>query len=186
MPTYVAYSVYVCNCDSGLAWPQARSYGCDPPLELEASSSNSNMLHLQLQLPQTAHRCSSFRNHRPVTQPQSYVCVWVCVCSGRKSENNCMKTRDGSLKEARTANAASSDERQTKRGRQQAAKHTHSCTPHVASWTSSIGKRLVGLDQSRVRRVLGSPANRIIPFVCTLMVQLRHLCYQDKVQLTQA
>lgn len=127
MPTYVAYSVYVCNCDSGLAWPQARSYGCDPPLELEDSSSNSNMLHLQLQLPQTAHRCSSFRNHRPVTQPQSYVCICVCVCSGRKSENNCMKTRDGSLKEARTANAASSDERQTKRGRQQAA-HTHTHT----------------------------------------------------------
>lgn len=128
MPTYAAYTVFVCNCDSasafwpGLAEPRARSYGCDPPLELEAS--NSNMLHLQLQLPQTAHRCSSFRNHRPVTQtllPQS---MCVCVCSGRKSENNCKKTRDGSLQEAWTANAASADERQTKSGRQQAA-HTH-------------------------------------------------------------
>lgn len=131
---YAYLCCILCIClqlHSGLAWPQARSYGCDPPLELEASSSNSNMLHLQLQLLQTAHRCSSFRNHRPVTQPQSYVCVCVCVCSGRKSENNCMKTRDGSLKEARTANAASSDERQTKRGRQQSA-HTHTNT-HTAA-----------------------------------------------------
>lgn len=142
---------------------------------LAAAAATNGASMLQFQKPQTCHAANA--------------AVYVCVCSGRKSENNCMKTRDGSLKEARTANAASSDERQTKRGRQQSAHthtHTHSWTPHVASWTSSIGKRLVGLDQSRVRRALGSPANRIIPFVCTLMVQLRHLCCQDKVQLTQA
>lgn len=143
------------------------------------------MLHLQLQLPQTAHRCSSFRNHRPVTQPllpQSCMCMCVCVCSGRKSENNCMKTRDGSLKEARTANATSLDERQTKRGRQ----HTHTQLHSSCCKLNEFNWKTAGRSRSQVRRVLGSPANRIIPFVCTLMGQLRHLCCQDKVQLTQA
>lgn len=189
MPTYVAYSVYVCNCDSGLAWPQARSYGCDPPLELEASSSSSNMLHLQLQLPQTAHRCSRFRNHRPVTQPQSYVCVWVCVCvrgENRKIIAWKLEMAPWKKRGQQTRPARTSDRQKEAGSRRHTHTHTHSCTPHVASWTSSIGKRLVGLDQSRVWRVLGSPANRIIPFVCTIMVQLRHLCCQDKVQLTQA
>lgn len=80
---------------------------------------------LQFQKPQTCHADAA----------ATVVCVYVCVCSGRKSENNCKKTRDGSLKEAWTANAASADERQTKSGRQQAAltglaTHTHT---HVAA-----------------------------------------------------
>lgn len=126
--------MYVCNCDSasafwpGLAEPRARSYGCDPPLELEAS--NSNMLHLQLQLPQTAHRCSSFRNHRPVTQtllPQS-ICVCVCVRGenrkiiARKLEMAPCKKRGQQTRPARTSDrqkAAGS------RRHSQALPHTH-------------------------------------------------------------
>lgn len=73
---------------------------------------------LQFQKPQTCHADAA---------ATVYMCV--CVCSGRKSENNCKKTRDGSLKEAWTANAASADEQQTKSGRQQAA-HTYT---HVAA-----------------------------------------------------
>lgn len=83
---------------------------------LAAAAATNGASMLQFQIPQTCHAATVV-----------CVCMGVCVCSGRKSENNCMKTRDGSLKEARAANAASSDERQTKRGRQQSA-HTHTHT----------------------------------------------------------
>lgn len=141
---------------------------------LAAAAATNGASMLQFQKPQTCHAAT-------------VVCMCVCVRGENrkiiawKLEMAPWKKRGQQTRPART------NDRQKEAGSSRHTHtHTHSCTPHVASWTSSIGKRLVGLDQSRVRRVLGSPANRIIPFVCTLMVQLRHLCCQDKVQLTQA
>lgn len=50
-----AIAILMCGmCRAFWRLPQARSYGCDPPLELEASERPieraGNMLHLQLQL----------------------------------------------------------------------------------------------------------------------------------------
>lgn len=79
MPTYVSCDSDVWHVQSILAAaavPRARSYGCDPPLELEASeraSDQAGWQHVALAAAAAAaaHRCSSFcfRNHRPVTQP---------------------------------------------------------------------------------------------------------------------
>lgn len=186
MPTYVAYSVYVCDCDSASAfWP-----GLAAGEELWLWPTFRTGSHVAAA---TCCTCSCSCHKRRIDAPVSETTdlsrsrVYVCVCSGRKSENNCMKTRDGSLKEARTANATSLDERQTKRGRQQAAHtHTHTLLHSSCCKLNEFNWKTAGRSRSQVRRVLGSPANRIIPFVCTLMEQLKHLCCQDKVQLTQA
>lgn len=180
-------AIAILQVQSGLAWPQARSYGCDPPLELEASSS-SNMLHLQLQLPQTAHRCSSFRNHRPVTQPllpQScmYVCMSVCV-RGENRKIIAWKLEMAPWKKrGQQTRPAWTNDRQKEAGNR---RHTHTQLHSSCCKLNEFNWKTAGRSRSQVRRVLGSPANRIIPFVCTLMGQLRHLCCQDKVQLTQA
>lgn len=101
-------------------------------------------------------------------KPQT--CHAAAVCSGRKSENNCMKTRDGSLKEARTVNAAS-----------RATLWTHTPLQLSSSSSSSCGQ-LNEFNWKMARRSwsccdwirklprgvqLASPANQVIPFVHT-------------------